>query len=140
MEIGEDPKDVKRKDMGRIIRVYGENRAEYLAEDPMFDNDWILYVATNDSGEHSGDEDCYMRYVAANAYTRARNPERFRVLVPDGEFKGGTLCKSPLGTGVNLSTRIPWPRYGDASKHASDAPAQRGNCRSQVNIRDSSVP
>jgi hypothetical protein len=103
---------------------------EILADDPMFDSPTRIYVATSKNGQHSGDEACYMRYDAAGAYIHKRHND-WRVLVPDGEMVGTTLCTSNTGTGVNDSGRTPWPRYGDAAD---------GKCKEKVNCVDGSVP
>jgi hypothetical protein len=103
---------------------------EIPADDPMFDQPIELYVAISKGGQHSGVEECYMRYAAAEAYVHRRHAD-WRVLLSDPEIKGRTLCDSKTGTGVNLATRKPWPRYGDAGM---------GKCVEQVNCVDGSVP
>ena len=81
---------------------------------------WIGYQ----NGQHSGDQFCMMRYVAASAY--AKSPSA-RYLVSPNEERGSRFCTSVTGTGVNDSNRKPQPRYGDASK---------GKCLKQVCVKD----
>ncbi len=72
-------------------------------------------------GQSSGDELCFMRYVTAEAYRLRTN--RNRLCYHGGpEVLGNKLCKGQEGTGVNLPSRTPQPRYfnaqgGDCCKH-----------------------
>lgn len=91
------------------------------------------------NGQHSGDEDSYMRYVAAQAYIPSKYPKiRFWITEPP---KGLKLTDHPAGTGINLDTRDPRPRYGDAysgapNQGAGSSTTQRGNDASQIDIND----
>ena len=88
-------------------------------------------------GQHSGDEECFMRYDCADAYPETGSEiRRFwiagtEVSTDSPELAGIFLCASPAGTGVNLAGRQPQPRYGDA-----DATHRRGNCAGQLCVND----
>ena len=88
-------------------------------------------------GQFSGDQECYMRYDAAEAYipNGFSNVRYFRV----EEITGQHLTDTVTGTEVNdanHSTGLgPLSRYGDA-----DTAHQRGNCLSQVNVNDLTDP
>jgi len=85
-------------------------------------------------GQHSGDEDCFMRYYCAQAF-RSRFDDHVRYMVGGlfstiPESPGIHLCTSTNGTGINKAQNpsVPWrPRYGDAS---------RPNCKSQLCVND----
>ena len=78
-----------------------------------------------DQGQHSGNQDCMMRYAVAWAYRAHANPD-VRYLID--EVKGFTLCTSGAGTGIN-DDRSPQPRYGPALQN-------RGNCKGQICVND----
>ena len=78
-------------------------------------------------GQHSGQEDCIMRYPDGNAYEAASAADiRF---IPDSAqwTKRGSLCTSPTGTGVNAADHPPQSRYGNAPK---------GKCKGQIVVND----
>jgi hypothetical protein len=77
-------------------------------------------------GQHSGDDNCYMRYYTSEAYRSAVN-NKVRYLVD--EAPGLALCNSSKGSGVNAAGRSPQSRYGDAA-------ANRGNCKAQLCVSD----
>jgi len=102
-----------------------------------------------ESGQHSGGEQCPMRYLAAHVY-RAKG----LVKTPRGKQATGretyywfastwsresrdapwALCESPVGTGYNSQTRDdPQPRFGDAAQG-------RGNCMAQLCVSDAIAP
>jgi hypothetical protein len=79
------------------------------------------------SGQHSGQENCIMRYPDGNAY-ESRNSPDVRFIPDSGQWvKRSTLCTSPVGTGINAGDHAPQPRYGDATK---------GNCLEQIVVND----
>ncbi len=82
-----------------------------------------------ENGQHSGMEDCIMRYGCSNGYVSKADPA-IRYFVPL-EMTGMFLCEDPAGNGVNASDHAPQSRYGDAN-----AAARRGNCKHQVCVND----
>ena len=84
-------------------------------------------------GQHSGVEDCIMRYDIARAYPQ-RNSLDVRFWVKGDEMTGLFFCTTATGTGVNLAGRVPQSRYGDAAN--AGAPNGRGNCKGQICVND----
>jgi hypothetical protein len=80
-------------------------------------------------GQHSGVEDCLMRYDIANTYVHKDRADG-RYTIRGSETVGTALCGQATGTGVNQPERsTPQPRYFDAA-------GSRGNCRVQVVVND----
>lgn len=104
---------------------------EILPTDPRWQTVWkdglTVYVG-NVKGQHSGQEDCVMRYYCSSIYL---NSGQLYVLdistnvLP--EAFGYELCRTNTGTGVNAGDHRPRIRYGDADK---------GNCESQICVND----
>ncbi len=87
---------------------------------------WVGY----EGGQHSGDDQCVMRYFNAAAYRG--NPDvtrRYRIR----EEHGSGLCASAVGTGVNDAAREPQSRYGNAA-------SGRGDCEHQILVNDAVEP
>jgi hypothetical protein len=82
------------------------------------------------NGQHSGTENCVMRYDCSQTYIADSDP-KLRYLVE--EPVGTGLCTTPNGTGVNVPGRRPQPRYVEAS-------ATRGSCAKQVLVNDAVEP
>jgi len=112
------------KESGQTIRVLDENGTPYLPGTTIGADLSIWLGAAH--GQHSGDDNCVMRYHLADAYVSSSDPG-VRYWVPDDEPIGNTLCVSPAGTGVNAAGRLPQSRYGDA---------QQGGCRHQICVND----
>ncbi|MFN8355022.1 MAG: hypothetical protein U0Y10_11280 [Spirosomataceae bacterium] len=103
-----------------------------LATDTLFKKDRVIYRNyAVQQGNHSGVEDCVMRYDVANVIYRADGNYYLIKNRPGtyAELTGTTLCNTPNGTGVNAFGFLPRPRYGKAD-------AGRGNCKAQVVIND----
>lgn len=80
-------------------------------------------------GQHSGVDDCLMRYNTSSAYADAADPTlRWQVT----EEAGFGLCDSKQGSGVNARNRPGnlQSRYGDATV---------GNCKAQLCVNDRHV-
>ncbi len=80
-------------------------------------------------GQHSGVENCVMRYDSSQAYEQSGSAGwRYSVT----ERPGALLCRFAEGTGVNAS-REPQIRYGDAARG-------RGACIDQILVNDAISP
>ena len=106
---------------GTEIRVMTEDGRELGANSRSINLPMDVYVGAQ-GGQHSGHEDCLMRYSCADAYASGS----IRYLV-DGEMTGIGLCRDAQGTGVNDPGRRPRPRYGNAGS---------GNCHDQTCVND----
>jgi hypothetical protein len=82
-------------------------------------------------GQHSGMEDCIMRYDCAQAYDSTPQPGG-RYWIEGDELTGLFLCTSQNGTGVNAPGRSPQPRYGPTAD-------RRGNCAGAICVNDTYV-
>lgn len=82
-----------------------------------------------DNDQHSGDDNCVMRYDDAQGYYSKARPADTRYYIVGGEGAGFGLCTQKEGTGVNEPGRDPQPRYGDAA-------SGRGTCRGQILVND----
>jgi hypothetical protein len=79
-------------------------------------------------GQHSGNEDCVMRYDCSEAFTSGG--DRQYCLIWEGqEPVGQGLCTSPDGTGVNEIGRKPISRYSESSNG-------RGACADKICVND----
>lgn len=70
-------------------------------------------------GEHSGAEDCLMRYYFAKYYESKKpatiGAKQFYLIDKGTEHTGLQICHDKSGTGVNAPDHKPQSRYGDAT-------------------------
>jgi len=96
----------------------------------------VFYVGAP-HGQHSGNDQCLMRYHFSQAYPAAgqdpANANVFYVVAPGSEPLGVSLCDSADGTGINGPGHRPQPRYFDA------APGL-GSCQNWVCVNDKYAP
>jgi len=84
-------------------------------------------------GQHSGSNECLMRYYLADAYRDNGNAALRYWTNGAGEPTGALLCQASEGTGVNATARQPRPRHLDASLCS-------GDCMHQVRVNDQGNP
>lgn len=82
--------------------------------------------------QHSGDDNCVMRYDDAEGYQPQAGPANARYYI-GSEDAGFGLCTQSAGTGVNDASHQPQSRYGDAA-------SGRGNCAGQILVNDGVTP
>jgi len=105
---------------------YGNLTPAIIAEAEVAQTTYTLELGS-DQGQHSGFENCVMRYDCAQTYVyRARNDVR---VFGFSEPVGGAICTSPAGTGVNAAAHVPQSRYGAAKQN-------RGGCVHQILVTD----
>ncbi len=75
-----------------------------------------------ENSNHSGVEDCIMRYDNAMGYTRAdwKNVYLLKSKTEYAELTGINICNSTIGSGVNSRNHKPISRYGDAAPGHGD--------------------
>jgi hypothetical protein len=81
-------------------------------------------VVGAEHGQHSGAEDCLMRYHFAK-YSESKKPasiggKMYYLIEPGAEHIGMEICHDGKGTGVNAADHSPQARYGDAAGEAGD--------------------
>ena len=94
--------------------------------------DLTFYIG-HPQAQHSGDDQCVMRYFFANVYPSKSDSSIYYISQSGTEPKGNGLCISPAGTGINSSSHKPQSRY-------SDARAGRGACQNWVCVNDKYPP
>ena len=125
------------KDCSSVDALYGPQQFSDMCQAfvhgavPLF-TDLNFYVG-RPQRQHSGNDQCIMRYFFANAYPSSGDPSTFYLSASGTEPVGGNLCSSPTGTGINGPGHKPQARYGDAA-------SGRGACRSMVCINDLYAP
>jgi len=88
-----------------------------------------------DHGEHSGAEDCLMRYYFAKYY-ESKKPatignKQYYLIGEGTEHTGMEICHDKTGTGVNAPGHKPQSRYSDAA---------HGDCASHICPNDAIPP
>lgn len=81
-------------------------------------------------GQHSGFDNCVMRYDDAQIYESKTVPGLCYLIE---EIPGFALCKAPKASDVNATSRRPQSRYFDAA-------ANHGKCSSQILVNDAATP
>jgi len=119
--------DCGSPEKGEPIRVLHENGGEYSPDSPEWPTCMWVWLG-EEQGQHSGVEDCVMRYSVSMAY-RGVTGTRYIVHGEPQESVGQGLCNISPGTGVNKAGRKPFPRYGDADKG-------RGACAHKICVND----
>ncbi len=84
-------------------------------------------------GEHSGDQDCVMRYYFARFYEAKGAKNTLYIVAPGTERIGIDICHAGTGTGINAAGHQPQSRYGNAA-------AGEGDCFSQICPNDAIPP
>jgi hypothetical protein len=82
------------------------------------------------NGQHSGDENCEMRYMCADAYPEGASNEYVWVRSTDVNHRTH-ICTTTQGHNVNAPDRLPRPRY-----YGADVGSKRGNCAFQILVND----
>jgi len=98
---------------------------------PLF-TDLTFYIG-RPQRQHSGNDQCIMRYFFANGYPSTANSSTFYLSAAGTEPVGTGLCSSAAGTGINAPSHQPQSRY-------SDAAANRGGCQKWVCVNDKYAP
>lgn len=120
--------DCMKSESGHVTGAYHENGGEYSPSDPYWSECRVMYHGVK-NGQHSGDEDCVMRYNLADAYLRTNLSGSCLLTSGPEEPVAQGLCTSPAGTGVNKDGRSPQSRYGNAD-------AGRGACAHKICVND----
>ena len=84
-------------------------------------------------GEHSGDQDCVMRYYFAKFYEMKGRKDDLYLVTPGTERIGIDICHAGTGTGINAPGHQPQSRYGNAA-------AGEGDCFNQICPNDAIPP
>lgn len=122
--------DCGHPEKGDKILVFNEDTGDkFVPTDPVWSSPLSIWFGRH-QGQHSGNEDCVMRYDCSWAYTPPDVPIMRYCLIWNSQEPVGTgLCTSSKGTGVNESGRSPFIRYGDAA-------GDRGDCSDKFCVND----
>ena len=97
-------------------------------ETPLAESNWnvakLVWLGMP-GGQHSGCEECVMRYDCSQGYPVGT--VRYKLKSAEAEVPGMGLCAAATGTGVNEASRRPRSRYGGATK---------GACVDQIRVKD----
>jgi len=115
--------------IGNEIRVLNEDGTDATADVIInitgLVNGSLTWIGTK-NGQHSGFENCVMRYDNSRTYIADADATiRYKVREPVGHAS----CSNPAGTGVNEPGRRPQSRYKEAA-------AGRGDCQHQLLVTD----
>ncbi|PAP75058.1 hypothetical protein [Rubrivirga marina] len=133
----DDGSYVFRDGSGRDLDVRYEQGGPFmpvLAQFPDVGRPGVEVFVGYDHGQHSGDDDCVMRYKVAEI--SAESPATtLRYWNATPQHVGLGLCRLAAGTGANAPGHAPRPRYGDAD---ANAPGRRvrGGCTHQLCVSD----
>lgn len=118
---------------GARIKLFTEDKPDREIDPP----EWMqlapgasVYIGMP-HGQHSGVENCVMRYHVAAAYPKGPPNEYFWVAGTERKIPQNALCNGVQGYLVNRPGRKPMPRYGDA-----DTSLKRGKCTEQILVND----
>ncbi|HWR97537.1 MAG TPA: hypothetical protein VN317_03875 [Candidatus Methanoperedens sp.] len=141
--LGEKDPGTGKYRTSRVLAENGKDFADVLAEPYRGNPGLVQALAAADAvmaarvalvfyegipqGQHSGSDECLMRYMTAQIYASKKHPPDLFYLT-QGERPGYGLCDTPAGTGVN-GPRNPEPRYGAAKPG-------RGDCAHQICVSD----
>ncbi len=129
--------EIVTKDCGSLSALYGPAPFGEVCTTvvnhavPVFAN--LQFYVGHPHAQHSGEEQCIMRYFFANAYPKEGDSSVYYISKPGTETEGSGLCISPAGTGINSPSHKPQSRY-------SDAAAGRGDCQNWVCVNDKYPP
>lgn len=112
---------ILKKETGEIIPAIAANFRSKV---------WL----TTPGGQHSGDNECIMKYNCATGYPAGAEPNTRYVTLD--EYAGVVLCTDPAGTGVNDPNRA----LPVGNPQSRQGPADRGDCVHQLCINDKYVP
>lgn len=127
----EDKADCGHPEKGYRIKTYiGEDSTQfYDPNDPIWDAPFEIAIGVV-WGQHSGNEDCVMRYSCSQAaYGAPGDGGRYCLFWECQEPVGQGLCTGTEGTGVNEAKREPVSRYADAA-------LDRGDCADKICVND----
>ena len=110
---------------GKILGLADADFDEFLRQ--MVTQEWMI---GEPHGQHSGSDQCLMRYFMARVYPITGAENHYYYVPPGTEPLGVQICDSGSGTGVNEAGRAPQSRYFEA------APG-RGDDRSKLCVNDS---